>query len=111
MEPENSEEFLRWFDNELSKLHLTDYQFAHRAGITHPVISKARKGKLPGWEACVKIAIALHVDPIEVFRMVGLLPKRANHNPSMENLVYLCENLPEEYVPIATRLLKALPEG
>lgn len=110
MEPENSEEFLRWFDTELSKLHLTDYQFARKAGITHPVISKARKGKLPGWDACVKIAMALRVDPVEVFRMVGLLPKRLNRKPALDNLVYLCETLPDEYVPIATRLLKALPE-
>ena len=110
MEPENSEEFLRWFDGELSKLHLTDYQFAQLAGITHPVISKARKGKLPGWNSCVKIAIALHVDPVEVFRMVGLLPKRRNRTLEVGNLVYLCENLPEEYVAIALRLIKALPE-
>ena len=109
MKSENVEEFLRWLDDELSKLHLTDYQFAKKAGLTHTTLSKARKGKLPGWDACVKIANALHVDPVFVFRMVGLLPKRIEAKPEREQLIYICEHLPEDWVPAATRVVKALP--
>jgi transcriptional regulator with XRE-family HTH domain len=109
MKPENVEEFLKWFDDELSKLHLTDYQFAKMAGLTHTTLSKARKGKLPGWGACLKIADALHVDPVFVFRLVGLLPKRPEIKPAREQLIFVCENLPEDWVPAATRVLQALP--
>ena len=109
MKSENVEEFLKWFDDELSKLHLTDYQFAKKAGLTHTTISKARRGKLPGWNACVKIAGALHVDPVFVFRMAGLLPKRLDAKPAREQLIFLCEDLPELWVPAATRIVKALP--
>lgn len=109
MEPETIEEFFKWFDEELSKLHLTDYQFAQKADLTHTTISKARKGKLPGWDACVKIASALHVDPVFVFRMAGLLPKRPELKPEREELIFICENLPEDWVPAATRVVKALP--
>jgi len=110
MAPENVDEFINWFDSELDKLHLSDYQFAAKAGITHPVISKARKGKLPGWDACLAIATALHVDPIEVFRLAGLLPKRANAKPELERLKFMCENLPDVYIPIVIKILKALSE-
>jgi transcriptional regulator with XRE-family HTH domain len=109
MKPENVDEFLKWFDDELSKLHLTDYRFAKKAGLTHTTVSKARKGNLPGWDACVKIANALHVDPVFVFRMVGLLPKRPELKPEREELIFICENLPEDWVPAAMRVVKALP--
>ena len=109
MKSENVEEFLKWLDGQLANLHLTDYQFAKMAGLTHTTLSKARKGKLPGWNACVKIANALHIDPVFLFRMVGLLPKRPGAKPAREELLFVCESLPEDWVSAATRVVKALP--
>lgn len=109
MEPENTDEFLKWLDDELAKLNLNDYQFAKRAGLAHTTISKARKGKLPGWDACVKVANTLHVDPVFIFHMVGLLPKRQAAKPARAYLIFLCENLPEDWVVAASRVIKALP--
>ena len=77
--------------------------------MSHTVISKARKGKLPKWEACLSIAGALHVDPIEVFRLAGLLPKLPDSTVELDRLKFVCENLPEEYRAIAIRVIRALP--
>lgn len=109
MDQENVELFLKWLDSELAKNNLSDYQFATKAKMSHTVISKARKGKLPKWEACVSIAKALRVDPIFVFRLAGLLPKIDETIEELNHLKFACESLPEQYRAIATRLINALP--
>jgi len=110
MEQENVELFLKWLDNELTKNNLSDSQFAAKAKLSHTAISKARKGKLPKWKACLLIAEALHKDPLEVFRLAGLLPKIPNSTEELERLKFVCENLPQEYRAIAIRVIRALPE-
>ena len=110
MEQEIVESFLKWLDNELAKINLSDYQFAAKAKMSHTVISKARKGKLPKWEACLSIAGALHKDPVEVFRLAGLLPKLPDSTEELDRLKFVCDNLPKEYRAIAIRLIRALPE-
>ena len=109
MDPENVEFFLKWLDNELTKNNFSDYQFAAKAKISHTVISKARNGKLPKWDACMSIAEALHVDPVVVFRLAGLLPKLMDSTEELDRLKFVCENLPKEYRAIAIRVIKALP--
>jgi hypothetical protein len=110
MDLENVEVFLKWLDNELAKNNLSDYQFARKAKMSHTVISKARKGKLPKWDACVSIARALRIDPVEVFRVAGLLPKIDEPSEELNRLKYACDALPEQYMAMATRIIKALPE-
>ncbi len=110
MEQENIELFLKWLDNELAKTNLSDYQFSVKAKMSHTVISKARKGKLPKWDACMAIAGALQLDPVEVFRLAGLLPKHQESTEELDRLKYVCENLPKEYRAMAIRVIKALPE-
>ena len=48
-----------------------DYRLARRSGISHAVISKARRGKLPRWDACYALATALQVPP-ETRELMGL---------------------------------------
>jgi hypothetical protein len=110
MEQENVELFLKWLDNELAKNNLSDSQFAAKAKVSHTVMSRARKVKLPKWEACLLIAEALHKDPLEVFRLAGLLPKIPDSTEELERLKFVCENLPQEYRAIAIRVIRALPE-
>ena len=110
MDQENIELFLKWLASELAKTNLSGYQFAVKAKMSHTVISKARKGKLPKWDACKSIAGALHLDPVEVFRLAGLLPKHQDSTEELDRLKFVCENLPEEYRAIAIRVIRALPE-
>ena len=66
--------FAEWLDEQLQPRNWSDYRLAKEAGVSHSVISKARAGVPPRWEACYKIATALNVLPESVFRAAGLLP-------------------------------------
>jgi len=72
--PEGPDDFVIWLDKQLSDRNWSDHQLARKAGISHSVISKARRGISPKWDACVAIATALDLPPEVVFRQVGLLP-------------------------------------
>ena len=54
MTPERTEHFIAWLDKNLSEAHLSDSDLARRARMSHSVLSKARKGILPKYDACVK---------------------------------------------------------
>jgi len=68
------ETFIAWLDEELSSRNWSDYRLAKEAGLSHSVISKARAGTLPKWDACVAVSEAFGVYPTVVFREAGLLP-------------------------------------
>ena len=105
---ERTEAFLAWLDKQLAENHLTDTQLANKAGISHSVISKARKGTLPKWDACVAIAKALKVDEMEVFRAAGLLPTPPEIDLDLERLRTACEQLPKNQRKMAYRILRAI---
>lgn len=87
--------FIAWLDDELEERGWSDLQLAKRAGISHPVLSKARSGNQAiGWEACVKIARALDLPPTLVLEKAGLLPE-STADPELEELAYLFQQLPE----------------
>ena len=67
-------EFIEWLNEKERSKNWSDYELSKRAGISHSVLSRARSGILPKWDACESIANALDVSPILVFRMAGLLP-------------------------------------
>lgn len=66
--------FIDWLDRELSERGWNDHQLAQRAGISHSVISKARRGAMPKWDACAAIAAALDLPAELVFSQASLLP-------------------------------------
>ena len=66
-------DFITWLDSELSIRGWTDYKLAKTAGFNHSVISRARMGVLPRWEACAGIAKAFELPVDFVFRKAGLL--------------------------------------
>ena len=68
------ENFILWLDEELSSRNWSDYRLAKHAGISHSVLSKARSGTLPKWDACLAIAKALGFNPVLIFEKAGLLP-------------------------------------
>ncbi len=105
---ERTEAFLAWLDKQLAENHLTDTQLANKAGISHSVISKARKGILPKWDACVAIANALRVDEVEVFRAAGLLPLPPEMDADLERLRSACDQVPKNQRKRAYRVLRAI---
>ncbi len=95
---ENTIPFVIWL-NEQQKLrdNMSDYVLAKKGKFSHSALSRARvEGIAPGWEICVKIAEALNVSPITVFRKAELLPPGDNEHASFEDWMYLINKLPPE---------------
>lgn len=89
MTKERTEAFIKWLDDELARNHLTDHQLAKLAGMSHSVFSRARKGFLPKWQACAKIASTLHVNPVVVFMAAGLIPPSPDLDTEFERLKHI----------------------
>lgn len=95
MSLDQQEEFIHWLDEKLAVKNWSDNQLATAAGISHSVISKARSGILPKWDACVAIANALDISPVFVFRKVGLLPPGPSDEVSFEDWKEVLSKLSE----------------
>ena len=93
---ERTEKFIRFLDKELAARGWTDYQLAKRAGISPSVISRARTGTLPKWEASERIAHAFQIPVETVFRMAALLPPLSIDSEKMGLLSYYFAKLDEE---------------
>jgi transcriptional regulator with XRE-family HTH domain len=111
----NDDDFIAWLEKELNDRNWSDNQLAKRAGISHSVISKARSGLRPKWDACEAIAGALQL-PVElVFRKAGLLAPRPDDDVNLEEWNYLLSRLPqperEELLQIARLKLKRQISG
>ncbi len=110
MTQENAQCFIQWLDKQLADNRLNDHQLAQKAGISHSVISKARKGILPKWDACVSIARALNVDPIQIFRIAGLLQNPPELDPNFEALKFSYGKLSPKFQKIVIRIIQMLSE-
>jgi transcriptional regulator with XRE-family HTH domain len=105
-----NEVFIQWLDKNLAENHLTDSQLSKKAKMSHSVLSKARNGILPKWEACAKIARALRVDPIEVFQAAGLVQLPRDLDSDFERLKFVYSSLPTNQRKLAIRLIDVLIE-
>ena len=76
--------FIEWLDEELAGRGWSDYQLSRIAGISHSVISRARSGHPPKWEACEAIAGALQTPAELVFRRAGLLTPLPEDDAGLE---------------------------
>jgi transcriptional regulator with XRE-family HTH domain len=85
--------FVDWLDRELAERGWNDHQLAGRAGISHSVISKARRGTAPRWDACAAIAGALNIPADLVFRQAGLLPPLPDEETALVELRLLLPQL------------------
>jgi len=89
--------FLAWLDEQESLRNWSDHEVAKHAGISHSVISRARSGMPPKWDACLAIANALDTSPVLVFRKAGLLPPQPETDEQFEQILYEAAQLtPEE---------------
>ena len=85
--------FVEWLDQQQAKKGWTDYRLAKEARIAASVLSRARSGTIPKWDACVAIADALGVSPITVFRKAGLLPPGPEDETSFEDWKHLLSQM------------------
>jgi transcriptional regulator with XRE-family HTH domain len=88
--------FVQWLDQELARRGWSDNQLAKKAYISHSVLSKARRGTIPRWDACQGIASALNMPAEVVFRAAGLLPAVKDGAADLEEWQYLLDRLPEK---------------
>jgi predicted transcriptional regulator len=107
---ERTELFTAWLNTKLSETGLTDSELAKRANMSHSVLSKARRGILPKYEACAKIAYALRVHPIEVFQIAGLIPTLQNLDTDFEELKHLYDSFPKKKRKIVIKFAKWVAE-
>jgi transcriptional regulator with XRE-family HTH domain len=87
--------FMEWLEEEMSLRGLNDHQLSKRAGISHSVISKARCGSVPKWEACVAIANGLGLPPELVLRKASLLPPLPDDTVGLEEWFHILAQLPQ----------------
>ena len=112
MTQDKVEVFIKWLDGVLAENNLTDNQLAKRAKISHSNFSKARNdGILPKWELCEKIARALRIEPVEVFRAAGLIPYPPDFDQDFERLKFSYGKLSQCDRKKAARLVDVLVEN
>jgi len=111
MSQDNVQFFNLWLDAILAEKHLNCHELAKNAGISHTVISKARHGKLPKWEACSALALALKVHPVEVFFAAGLLPPQPEFDGEFERLTMIYKSLSTKKRRLLTNLVQVITDS
>lgn len=70
-----SKEFTTWLSEEVKQRGWTFRELGRRAGLSSGAISKVMTGATDStWEFCAKIAEAMEMSSVDVFRQAGLLP-------------------------------------
>jgi len=108
MSNERIESFIKWLDEQENLKGWTDNKLAVRAGISPSVLTRARQGSMPKWEACVAIASALNISPVIVFHKAGLISD--DNDPWAENMNHRVSKLSGVRRSIAEKLIDALSE-
>ena len=88
--------FLNWLDQIERKHGWTDYRFAKQAGISSSVLSRARSGIPPKWDACAALADAAGIARAEVFRAAGLMKPDPKLSPIKELLLEWADKLTDD---------------
>jgi transcriptional regulator with XRE-family HTH domain len=96
MSRQSTDAFVAWLDEQEERLGWTDYRLAAEAKISASVLSRARSGLIPKWDACFAIAQAVKQSPITVFRKAGLLPPGPDGNVRFEDWEHLIGQLAPE---------------
>jgi len=86
-------DFVEWLDEQEKVKSWTDNKLAVRAGISPSVLTRARQGTIPKWDACMAIAQALELSPISVFRAAGLLPPGTSSQVTLDDWQSLLEQM------------------
>lgn len=93
---ERKHPFIEWADDVEIELGWTDNKWTTKAGISASVLTRARQGTLPKWDACLALANAANKSPITAFRKAGLLPPGPDDEISFEDWQYLLSQMTAE---------------
>jgi hypothetical protein len=96
MLPQEKHPFIQWIDEIEAAQGWTDNKWTTKAGLSASVLSRARQGVIPKWEACVALAEAAKRSPITAFRKAGLLPSGPDDEIRFEDWKYLLSQLSPE---------------
>ena len=101
----------QWLIQELENRGWSIRELARRAQLSHGTINSVLAGRSkPGIDFCLGIAKALHIDPVQAFRMAGILPQEPEETVSVRELVFLFDQLDEETKEEAIDYLRFLRE-
>jgi transcriptional regulator with XRE-family HTH domain len=92
-----SEEFTKWLGHEVEHRGWTFRELGRRAGLSSGAISKVMTGITdPTWEFCAKVAEAMEMSSVDVFRQAGLLPPiPESRRREFERITDILSTLPE----------------
>jgi transcriptional regulator with XRE-family HTH domain len=89
-----SEKFVAWLEEELERRSWSREEVARRAGIHSSVLTNIVSGRATvGVETARKIAVALDVSPVVVFRLAGLLPSEEEEDDIYDRLRHEFEQI------------------
>ena len=104
-------ELNQWLIQELEQRGWSIRELARRAELSHGTINSVLAGKSkPGIDFCLGTAKALHIDPVHVFRIAGILPQEPEETVSMREVVFLFNHLDDETKEEAIDYLRYLRE-
>ena len=92
-----NKEFADWLEQQVQERGWTFRELGRRAEMSSGAISKVMTGAVnPTWEFCAKIARALEMPEVEVFRRAGLLPPLPeSRRGEVERIADILATLPE----------------
>ena len=103
--------FGMWLLKELDNRGMSQSELARNAGLSRGTLSNLISGtRGRGPDSIEAIARALKLPPEHVFRMAGLLPKKADADEWVEEMEHKISLLTPDKRPMAEKLLNALLE-
>jgi transcriptional regulator with XRE-family HTH domain len=93
-----SKGFTKWLGEEVKKRGWTFRELRRRADLSSGAISKVMTGTTdPTWEFCAKIAEAMDISSVDIFRQAGLLPPIPEaRRREFERITDILASLPQE---------------
>lgn len=97
-----------WLNYECRSRGWSHRQLGEKSGISGAMVSRVIAEKQPaGWDFCVGVAHALGKDPVEVFRLAGLLPDES-HGQDEPALLHHYRHLSPQNQTAALAMLRGL---
>jgi transcriptional regulator with XRE-family HTH domain len=87
--------FNNWLLDELRKMDWSQAELARHSGLTPQAISNYIQGRIPDDDALKKIAHALKLPDVEVFRAAERISINSTSTRTVEEILHIARQLPE----------------
>ena len=89
--------FAQWLDGQMRERNWSYNELARRAGVSSASVSMVMTGQQkPGVDFCRGVAGALNQAPEHVFRLAGLLPRKAERDEVVDEILWYFEQMTPE---------------